>query len=523
MALAYDDAMVYVALRRKGRKLAEAWTEQDQGLDQLRTALLDARGRLMQPEQPDTVELVIAHGFEPVPYDQRAAAFSNLQRGIRGIELRSSSAVSRHGPTEMIASNRSFERILQRFVEQQGLSGSDLSNSLALRRFAADQFLVSLGPAPAAVRLFRGKRLIEPDAVTREAVAALGQRLALWMVRNVRTDGRITYKYWPSSGRASSANNMIRQWMATLALIRLARWDEGPALPALIDRNIRYNLRHFYRESDGLGLIEFDDKVKLGAVALAALAIAEHRNRADFRAQELALRRTIEQLWAADGSFRTFFKPAERNDNQNFYPGEALLYLASLYRESGNDALRQRLMRSFRHYQDWHRAERNPAFVPWHSMTYSVLWQETGDPALRDWIFEMNDWLLGMQQRAPGAYPDIDGRFYDPDRPHFGPPHASSTAVYLEGLVEAFRLARATGDADRSEAYRLSILRGLRSLMQLQFGDETDMYYVSKRERVGGGLRTTVYDNEIRVDNVQHALMAVLEILTVFRDSDFRQ
>jgi hypothetical protein len=49
--------------------------------------------------------------------------------------------------------------------------------------------------------------------------------------------------------------------------------------------------------------------------------------------------------------------------------------------------------------------------------------------------------------------------------------------------------------------------------MQLQFTDEIDMYYISKTDNVLGGLRTTEYDNSIRVDNVQHGLMAILKIL----------
>ncbi len=55
---------------------------------------------------------------------------------------------------------------------------------------------------------------------------------------------------------------------------------------------------------------------------------------------------------------------------------------------------------------------------------------------------------------------------------------------------------------------------GIRSLIQLQFQDEVDMYYIADEENVYGGLRTTVYDNAIRVDNVQHGLMAALKIIS---------
>ncbi|MBI4703569.1 MAG: hypothetical protein HY744_20855, partial [Deltaproteobacteria bacterium] len=43
-----------------------------------------------------------------------------------------------------------------------------------------------------------------------------------------------------------------------------------------------------------------------------------------------------------------------------------------------------------------------------------------------------------------------------------------------------------------------------------------------KRERVRGGVRTTVWDNTIRVDNVQHNLLAVLKILHAFAPEDYR-
>ena len=113
------------------------------------------------------------------------------------------------------------------------------------------------------------------------------------------------------------------------------------------------------------------------------------------------------------------------------------------------------------------------------------------------------------------------GRFYDPTRP-FGPPHASSTGVYLEGLIDAHQMAKAVGDSGRQEKYRRSIIRGLRSVMQLTFLDDVDLYYVHQKDKVLGGVRETVYDNEIRVDNIQHNLMGILKILRDFESDDYR-
>jgi hypothetical protein len=344
------------------------------------------------------------------------------------------------------------------------------------------------------------------------------------MSANLQPDGRMVYLYWPSRGEESTGNNEIRQWMATVALIREAQSRQDTNLLARVEQNIRFNLARSFREdANGHGqIVEGQGVVKLGAVALACLALVEHPNRVRFAKEEAALRKTVDALWSPSGEFRTFWSPTNRTDNVNFYPGEALLLWATLFEQTRDADLQQRIVTSLRFYRTWHRANRNPAFIPWHTQAYFKLWSVTRSEEVRDWIFEMNDWLLGVQQwEAQRGFPDTMGRFYDPDRP-FGPPHASSTGVYLEGLVDAWRLAHVTSDAGRQERYRQAIIRGLRSVTQLAFLDEADLFYVSKRDRAQGAVRTTVYDNAIRVDNVQHNLMAIQKILAHLPASDFR-
>jgi hypothetical protein len=199
----------------------------------------------------------------------------------------------------------------------------------------------------------------------------------------------------------------------------------------------------------------------------------------------------------------------------------ALLFWATRLAAGREPALLERFEKSFGFYHAWHLENRNPAFIPWHTQAYRIVWELTRDPALASAIFEMNDWLLDVQQWDSAPHPDCRGRFYDPDRP-FGPPHASSTAVYLEGLADAFALARVLGEYTRADNYRTTIRRGLRSLLQLTFKDDVDMFYISKREAVRGGVQTSEYDNSVRVDNVQHSLAAVGKILTVFSAEDYR-
>ncbi len=195
------------------------------------------------------------------------------------------------------------------------------------------------------------------------------------------------------------------------------------------------------------------------------------------------------------------------------------MFWATRISTTPDPALLVRFHQSFAYYREWHLENRNPAFIPWHTQAYRIVWELTRESELAGVIFAMNDWLLGVQQWETAPHPDCQGRFYDPSRP-FGPPHASSTAVYLEGLADALAIARALGEHDRADRYRLTILRGLRSLYQLTFKDEVDMFYISKREAVRGGIQTSEYNNSIRIDNVQHALAAIDKILTVFSASE---
>lgn len=521
---------MYVAARSGGERLEHIW---DVGPGSVAEAFGRAIGALRgSAPESDTLEVFIVTDRsyqDPGRVGDRAAVMGASHRGVRGFEVQWGDDLRLYAPTLLLASNRRPQRQLQLSLGELGVSIDDFETGGELYALDGPQYLVRLDPdgETSATQMVRGNELVPLGSVSAESTRQLTGRAADWMLRALHDDGRFTYKYWPSRGEESDSNNMIRQWMASHALVKIAERRNDPALWDRIDRNIDYNLDHFYREEtrDGetLGLIEFRNKVKLGAVGLAALVLAEHPERERWREQYLALNRTVESLWNEDGRFDTFYqKPPTTRDQPNFYPGEALLMWVDRYAREPDPELLARIMASFRYYRDWHLdpANRNPAFVPWHVRAYTKLWRKTRDPELAALVFEMSDWLLTMQEWTP-AYPDFLGRFHDPARPNYGPPHASSTGVYLEGYIEALQLARALGEYRRAENYRRAILGGLRSLMQLQFVDGVDMYYVTDRRLVEGGIRTTVYDNEIRCDNVQHGLMAMLDIVDTFGDSDY--
>ena len=531
-ALEPADGPVYVALRESGTRLREAWGEGADACAALKSALEGCRNAMPEKmSKVDGVELCLSYGYRPEPQQNEGARRrirANVHRGVRGVEFVLNGQTLRMAPTYAVATNRDVPKVIASFCEQLRVNEAQFNAQVQCRSFSAEQLWLSRsGGEPTAQGLFRGNTLIDVASIDRAAVEGLQRDLGDFLAKSVQDDGRMIYMYYPSRGTEDTGrNNMIRQWMATCALGRTGRFRDDKKFVDLAEKNIRYNLRKFYSTSGKLGLIEYSGKVKLGAVALAALSIFEHPRRQQFKRVESKLSAMIEHLAQEDGSFVTFFKPAGRNDVQNFYPGEAQLYRAFVLEEQNEQGkLDQKyldaFMSSFRYYRDWHFENRNPAFIPWHVQAYYKVWKFTRDDELREFIFTTSDWLLGMQQGREVLYPDCLGRFHDPKRPNFGPPHASSTGVYMEGLIDSFEMARELGEDLRREKYRLAIVNGLRSLKQLMFKDEADMFYVRKKDFLQGGVRTTEYNNVVRVDNIQHNQMAILKILRAFEDADF--
>jgi hypothetical protein len=528
-ALGGDDP-VYVSLRAGGKRVAEAWGNGASQAHGLASAVRDAAEAAgTEAAHVDAIEVCLTHDARPIALTKknRRGLLANIHRGVRGVVLAAGQTRAIINPLRTIASNRAHHKVFEKFVADARLTEKDLEAGRAQAEvFEAWQLMLSRGPDGCRARsLFRGKRLVAQSEVSRAFVEDQQRVLGDFLCRNVRPDGRMLYIYYPSRAVDDrKRNNMIRQFMATVALSRTARFRGDDAIYALAEKNIRFNLKKFYRSTGKLGCIEYDNKVKLGAVALAVLSLLEHPRRAQFKRQEQRLWAMIDYLWEDTGAFRTFFKPQGRNDVQNFYPGEALLAWSFLYEETRDPRLLERFMKSMRYYREWHRKQRNPAFIPWHVQAYHKVHRITEDQELADFIFEMSDWLLGMSQWHHNAlYADTLGRFHDPDNPQYGPPHASATGVYLEGLIDAFELARRLGHDERRERYRLAIVRGLRSVEQLTLRDDLDMFYlpVEEREAMRGGVRNTVYDNVVRIDNVQHNQMAILKILEIFDDDDF--
>ena len=466
------------------------------------------------------VEVCRTTEYRPVEPQRFSRVFCNRARGLVGMEITFGGEVDRFAPTRMLAGNLSFRRALERFLSDRDATVEDFAHGGSLRAFSARQLLLRCeADATRAIPLYRGSPLVSAARDGgRDYADDLAAGIAAWMVRNQAADGSLPYKYWPSRGTESPADNAIRRFLASLALARFGELRGSAEIRRAATRNLRHNLTRYFRPiGGGSGAIVEDTGAKLGAAALAALAILESPASREFGPELEMLAAGVESLAGGDRGFRTFFFPAERDgSNWNFYSGEALLFWAEAMRRGAEFApTLERYSEIFERCRNQHYRTPNPAFVPWHTQACASLFAQTGRGEFADFALEISDWLLPMQQwdERPDLPLDLRGRFYDPRRPEYGPPHAASTGAYLEGLTDALVLAKTVGEGARAAAYERAVARGLRSLRQLQFRDDRDAFYVSKRNRVIGALRTEAYDNAVRIDSAAHALAAAVNLL----------
>lgn len=471
--------------------------------------------RLKLPESDRLgIELTLFHGAEELTDRSHSAISQAISLGVHGLALECAGRCAWFSSSKPIIHNYSATKTCERLAESIGLSSDGYRRADARLWRLETIHLVQPSRATPPRRLFRCDRTIPREQTDFGSVQQLLDGAGKWLLRHVRGDGSLEYKYLPSRGEYSSANNDLRQWMATHCLAELHRDAPDQRHQEAYQRNLAYNLAKYYRNTGAFAYIIDQDKAKLGAAACALMALLAGDNGEKYASEAASLKHGLLSQSEPDGSFRTFFVPSDRNDQQSFYSGEAMLALAMWLERRPDPALQERLRHAREYYLPYYRATgRYAPFIPWHTMAYWRLAKLTGDDDYTKAIFELNDWLVCLQNVDPASPLDQQGDFFVSRFAYNGPSHASSTAVYLEGLAYAYAAARAAGDETRAAAYCSSLRWGWRYLIQLQFREE-NAFYLRHRQRVLGGLRTTLADNQVRCDNVQHAAMAAMALLT---------
>ncbi|MBI3821429.1 MAG: hypothetical protein HY289_01990 [Planctomycetes bacterium] len=369
------------------------------------------------------------------------------------------------------------------------------------------------------------KRLPE----TAEPIHFSAQRAADWLKRALTAEGRFVYGFQPALRVQLDGDNFASQAGAAFALARAARYfrDEGSAARA---RQSLVTLRDLETMTDPPNTPTATIRHvaappfavnRLSSHGLMISAVHEFdAPAADLVAMADQLGNYLRQQQRPDGSLwvtvgTNLIKTSD--DLDAHHAGWALHGIIRSHKtrpaEWKLDMLRK--ARTF-YFAQW-QANKNVATVCSHGPAYAEAFVQTKDPAFKDAVYAMNDWLVGLQysddgesarKHWAGGFP----RVRDGKAEHAAPDIAS--AMPAESLAEACRVARCAGDLNRLRDYERALVRNLHFLMSLQYTSEKTKHFVDPfRPSVLGAFHASHQDGNIRIDYTQHALCAMVQYL----------
>ena len=324
-----------------------------------------------------------------------------------------------------------------------------------------------------------------------------------WFLANADEDEFLHYEFLVNSGKFTKENNELRKMGAAWSITELYRFTGDTQYRELAEQGVLHFLQFIVNDEKGFSYLDVDGKRKLGYNGLFMMTLLglDPSPGRDVLLKSLAAGILHQQK--EDGSYNTYFY-SDQNTGQDFYPGEANLALISLYEQTGDKQYRDAVARSFPYYRDYWRGNRSWAFIPWHSQSLTRLWRSDPRDEYRDFVFEINDMIIEGQQ-TPEDNNDAE------EIGGFGGDPGISTASYLEGINDAYALAKEVGDTKRVERYGEVIRLGAEFLMRLQYTGDQRFDRKFLPPHILGGVRQSLGSDRLRVDNNQHAAAALIK------------
>jgi len=460
-------------------------------------------GGVLSEEEVSDTEIVFTILFNRNQiYGDLDALEEKIKLGIHAIEIENGDRRAYFKESVPITNNYSLKKTLERICDEAGLAENSYTNP-ETKIFIYDTITFKGDRQNKIVDLYRYNVLINSDEIDSKL---LFKRIALaktWLINNVNSKTeRLQYMYYPSSDRYSSSDNHVRQLGTLWSITKLKDFFQDSSFDNLIEETLNYYFDYSVCIED-YSFIMISDEAKLAYNAFLLLSLLHVPDYPDNKKWITLLAKGILSLQNIDGSFNTYFL-SDRNTGIDYYPGEAMLALMKLYNKTGERTYLDSVHKAFYYYRRYWRKNKNTAFIPWHSQICFLLYNEIKDPEIKDFVFEMNDWLINNYQIYSDAYVDEIGGF-----PKTNP--RCSTSSYLEGITDAYLLARDIEDNLYINKYQNAIRLGVRFILLTQY-TEDNAFYIENQKRALGGFRHSLFSNAQRIDYTQHAIMALMKI-----------
>lgn len=350
-------------------------------------------------------------------------------------------------------------------------------------------------------RLEGGLPVTETSSSPEELLRRFAQLHTRYLMRHQREDGTLFLRYEPFQNRLYEGTSPPRMAHAAWVLARAFKMFGGERLKEASNKILSYHL-NAVRKGDECVWIESSEGVpSVAEISFLLLALCEFAEGNDRRALASEIAANLWSRIEAHGQISTHKSEIdERDAYQDYYPGQVLLALSRATLVGITKVQDEKLNQAFKYYRHRFRYKRDFGQVSWLMQAFSLWWEVKREPMFADFVFEIGDWILYYQSEKSGAF--INN--HQPDTPGY------TTALYLEGLGAAARLAASLGNTERHDKYLKSYTLGLQFLDRLII-QPRDASLLPNPEFAIGGLRQSLCASEVRIDFVQHSLSAILE------------
>jgi hypothetical protein len=520
---------------------------------------------------------ILAGSFEELerPSDSRMTAAELVDIGSQGIEIDLGRSQYYLLPSELIyrrvaesAESETAEELLDRAMSYLGFDADRWrSRDVRLRAFRTASFVEDESHTR-ALEVVRG--FVVESAPDRSALLAAARSAGDYLVRMQRTDGSFYYWYRPLVDEVDVTHyNIVRHAGTCISLFDLygvtrdsryltaarrgmtfirsrfkqldrkqpaeSRKDKDqkdepqPGSSPLVspdrlkaelrtaatpaEAQVQVQVQNGRHHTEGLYVIDNDHKAKLGAGGLALLALTreiELDHNAE-RSEANALASGILAMQRADGSFET---DIEQNGDELdsppslYYPGEAMLGLIRLYRLNRDFRLLDAIRRGADYLVTSQRRQRDLPPDAWLVQALESIYEVTKDARYAEHAIDLAAPMAASLYAADGpeGYAGAVAR---------GIPRVTPTASRSEGILAAYRVARATGDP---RAERLLAAARVAAQFQLTQQFSTDNgFFLPNPARAVGGFHESLDSTRIRIDYVQHNISSLLGLAQIDR------
>jgi hypothetical protein len=348
------------------------------------------------------------------------------------------------------------------------------------------------------------------------------QRSMEWLQRANKLDGRFQAGIIPALGQRLDGDNYLHQAGAAFALAKAAKFYNNERAAALASQALLTLLMETSLDPKDVRVRGVPVHLANPLAAAGTLLAAIHELPApapDLLEQADQLANFLYQQIQADGSLKGASE-AEPEAMQNF-AGPALygiIHSQSLRPAPWKlDTLRKGRV----YYHAYWQQHKNIPMAVWHGAAYAEAYYLTKEVGFANAVFEINDWLLGLQygQGEPGRGTWAGGfQSWEDGKASAQAPNIGSAGV-LVSLIAGCRLAKEVGDVQHYKRYRIALESGLQFLTTLQYTEANTQHFADwYRPALVGGFHASGLDGNLRLDYSVLSLSALVEYLRYVAD-----